>query len=113
MKKREFDRAAIAFKTTRERGGQLVETIAELTRAYDTEVSRPPLVIGGSGQRVLRLDTRHADIVSLTGTAFDPCGRAMSYLSAREIDQRVALVDAELRARGRAEVRRNVIVLRT
>jgi probable F420-dependent oxidoreductase len=112
-KKREFDQAALPFKTPGERVGQLAETIAELTRAYGIEGRRPPLVIGGSGERVLRLAARHADIVSFAGTAFDPRGRGMSYLSAREMDQRVALVDTELCARGRAEVRRNVIVLRT
>ena len=36
-KKREFDQAALPFKTPGERVGQLAETIAELTRAYGTE----------------------------------------------------------------------------
>jgi probable F420-dependent oxidoreductase len=111
--RREFDQAGIPFEPAARRVGRLAETVAELGRACDPPAGRPPLLIGGSGDRVLRLAARHADIVSFSGTMFDPQGWGMAYLTAEEMDERVALVDAELRKLGRAAVQRNIIVLRT
>ncbi|MFV2022887.1 hypothetical protein [Micromonospora sp. LOL_023] len=69
-------------------------------------------MIGGNGDRVLRLAARHADIISFSATAFDVHGRGMYILTERQMAERVALVDAELRHQGREGVQRNVIVLR-
>jgi probable F420-dependent oxidoreductase len=122
-KKREFDQAGIPFEAPGLRVERLIATVEEVVRARRTATGsgsvgattagQPSLMIGGSGNRVLRLAAQHADIVSLSGTAFDPRGRGMTYLTARQMDERVALVDAELRERRRKAVRRNVIVLHT
>ena len=111
-KKHEFDQAGIPFETPGKRVGRLVDTIEELTRAY-AATSMPPLVIGGSGERVLHLAAQHADIVSFAGTAFDPRGRGMAYLTAQQMDKRAAQVNEDLLKLGREKVQRNVIVLRT
>ncbi|RVX38367.1 putative F420-dependent oxidoreductase [Nonomuraea polychroma] len=111
--RREFDQTGIPFESAAKRVDRLAETVAELGRAYHHRTDRPPLLIGGSGDRVLRMAARHADIVSFSGTAFDPQGWGMAYLTAEEVNERVALVDAELGRLGRDDVRRNIIVLRT
>jgi probable F420-dependent oxidoreductase len=111
--RRDFDQARIPFESARVRIDKLAEMINELQRTYPHSAERPPLLIGGSGDRVLRLAAAHADIVSFSGTAFDPKGWGMAYLTARKMDERVALVDAELRKCGRGTVQRNIIVLRT
>lgn len=112
--RREFDRAGIPFQPAAKRVDRLAETVAELNRAYHGQADRPPLLVGGSGDRVLRLAARHADIVSFSGTAFDPQGWGMAYMTAAEMNERVALVDAELRKLGRLKaVQRNINVLRT
>lgn len=110
-KKPEFDQAGIPFEAPGRRVDRLVATLDEVTRVAASD--RPPVMIGGNGDRVLRLAARRADIVSFAGTRFDPQGRGMRYLTERQMDERVALVDAELRAAGRESVRRNIIVLRT
>ncbi|MFE3185958.1 TIGR03621 family F420-dependent LLM class oxidoreductase [Streptomyces violascens] len=110
-KKPEFDQAGIPFEAAGKRVDRLVATLDEVTRVAASD--RPPVMIGGNGDRVLRLAARRADIVSFAGTRFDPQGRGMRYLTERQMDERVALVDAELRAAGRDAVRRNIIVLRT
>ncbi|MDH6622939.1 putative F420-dependent oxidoreductase [Streptomyces sp. LBL] len=118
-KKREFDQAGIPFEAPGKRVDRLVATLDEVTRAWSVPLGgvaapgRPPLMIGGNGDRVLRLAARCADIVSFAGTRFDPQGRGMQFLTEQQMDERVALVDAELRTAGRDAVRRNVIVLRT
>lgn len=111
--RREFDQAGIPFESAAKRVDRLAETVAALGHACHDQADRPPLLIGGAGDRVLRLAARHADIVSFSGTAFDPQGWGMAYLTAGEVDERVALVDAELRRLGRDAVQRNIIVLRT
>ncbi len=118
-KKREFDEAGIPFEAPGKRVDRLVETLDEVTRAWSAPPdgagapARPAVMIGGNGDRVLRLAARRADIVSFAATRFDPQGAGMRFLTERQMDERVALVDAELRAAGREVTRRNVIVLRT
>jgi probable F420-dependent oxidoreductase len=120
-KKSEFDQAGIPFEAPGKRVANLIATLEELVRARvaptgpdrGAVANRPPLMIGGNGDRVLRLAARHADIVSFSATAFDPHGRGMYFLTERQVADRVALVEAELRELGRKEVQRNVIVLRT
>lgn len=111
--RREFDQAGISFESAAKRVDSLVKMVDELGREYHEQAGRPPLLIGGSGDRVLRLAARCADIVSFSGTAFDPQGWGMAYLTAGEVAERVALVDAEVRELDRDAVQRNIIVLRT
>ncbi|MFH9087063.1 TIGR03621 family F420-dependent LLM class oxidoreductase [Streptomyces sp. NPDC017673] len=110
-KKPEFDQAGIPFEAPGRRVDRLVETLDAVTRAAASD--RLPVMIGGNGDRVLRLAARRADIVSFAGTRFDPQGRGMQYLTESQLDGRVALVNAELQAAGREPVHRNIIVLRT
>jgi probable F420-dependent oxidoreductase len=122
-KKSEFRQAGIPFEAPGKRVDRLVATLNEVTRAWNGSPSldadanaapdRPPLMIGGNGDRVLRLAARRADVVSFSGTAFDPQGRGMYFLTEQQMDERVALVNTELRTAGREAVCRNIIVLRT
>ncbi|MEV6858817.1 TIGR03621 family F420-dependent LLM class oxidoreductase [Streptomyces microflavus] len=118
-KKREFDQVGITFEAAGKRVDRLVATLDEVTRAWSAPLpgaaapDRPPVMIGGNGDRVLRLAARSADIVSFAGTRFDPQGRGMQFLTGHQMQDRVALVDAELSEAGRDAVRRNIIVLRT
>jgi len=59
----EFEAAGVPFATPGQRVDHLEHTIAELRRLVDP---MPPLLVGASGQRTLRLAAREADIVGLT-----------------------------------------------
>jgi probable F420-dependent oxidoreductase len=74
---------------------------------------RPPLLLGGNGNRVLRMAARHADVAAFTGAAQAP-GRpdgTLRMLTADELAERVA-AHAEF-ARDRAvQPERNILVQR-
>ncbi|GAA3613922.1 TIGR03621 family F420-dependent LLM class oxidoreductase [Kineosporia mesophila] len=118
-KKRDFDEAGVLFESADRRVDRLEMTLQELDRARTTAVTagQPdpvgPLMVGGNGDRVLRLAAGHAAIVSFAGTRFDPAGRGMIYQTAERLDERVALVDAAVSAAQRERPEYNVIVLRT
>jgi probable F420-dependent oxidoreductase len=113
----EFDEAGIAWRPFGARAGRLEETIEELRRrfaadgypeqaalrdAFGVPVLRPvqrrgfgghgpPLIVGGTGERVLRIAAAHADIVSIAG-AFQVGGQppgTMRIGTATEADERV------------------------
>jgi probable F420-dependent oxidoreductase len=113
----EFDEAGIAWLPFGARAGRLEETIEELGRRFATDghpeqaalrdtfgvpvlrpVQRrgfggygPPLIVGGTGDRVLRIAAAHADIVSIAG-AFQISGQPPGTLrigTATEADERV------------------------
>ncbi|WP_326812240.1 TIGR03621 family F420-dependent LLM class oxidoreductase [Streptomyces scopuliridis] len=92
----EHERAGLEFLPPGERVGHLIRTVTELDRLLGDEVElprpvqlpRPPLLIGGNGDRVLRLAAEHAEIAAFTG------GRATKeggprVLAARELAERV------------------------
>lgn len=116
----EFDEAGIAWQGFSGRAGRLEETVTELGRlfaadgfaqqaamreAYGTPVLRPvqrtgfggwgpPLIVGGTGDRILAIAARHADVVSVAG-AYQIEGRppgAFRIGTASEIGERVAFV---------------------
>jgi probable F420-dependent oxidoreductase len=70
---------------------------------------RPPLLIGGHGDRVLRLAARRAQIVSFTGAGFRPEYGRTALANAAEILQKVKLVRAEAGQRA-AGLELNVLV---
>lgn len=83
----EFDEAGIDWKPFSTRADQLATTITELERFFTTDFeplpegalpprpvqrrgfggSGPPLLVGGTGDRILRIAAAHADIVSVAG----------------------------------------------
>ncbi len=75
--KSEFDDAGIPWFNHQERVERLERCIGELDRLFAQDgqlplphqVPRPPLLIGGHGERALDLAARHADIVGFTGAS--------------------------------------------
>ncbi|MBB4930737.1 putative F420-dependent oxidoreductase [Lipingzhangella halophila] len=73
--KSEFDAAGIPWHPYPERIDRLERCIGELDRLFAEDgqqplphqVPRPPLLIGGHGERILDLAARHADIIGFTG----------------------------------------------
>ncbi|MEV4051041.1 TIGR03621 family F420-dependent LLM class oxidoreductase [Amycolatopsis sp. NPDC049688] len=64
----EFEAAGIDWGTPGRRFGRLVDVVAEIERAF-TDRPRPPLLLGGRGDRMLTFAAAHADTIALTGTA--------------------------------------------
>jgi len=67
--KAEFDAAGIAFHPFDDRRRALLAAIEQIDELITAEgdIERPPLLIGGTGERVLRLAAQRADIVSFAG----------------------------------------------
>ncbi|MFF4506858.1 LLM class F420-dependent oxidoreductase [Streptomyces sp. NPDC001401] len=83
----ELEAAGLPFGSARERVDHLQRTVEELAHT-----SRVPLMIGGNGDRVLRLAAEHADIAAFGGAYADPqstTGRLIP-VTAEQLDERVA-----------------------
>ncbi|WP_330456486.1 LLM class F420-dependent oxidoreductase [Streptomyces sp. NBC_00820] len=95
----EHKAAGLPYGSPRERVDHLRRTVAELDRLLGDEEYRPrpaqrrvPLLIGGDGERTLRLSAGHADVVGFTGLRMTP-GTTTGKLEpvpAGELDRRVA-----------------------
>ncbi|QDQ10187.1 TIGR03621 family F420-dependent LLM class oxidoreductase [Streptomyces spectabilis] len=96
----EFDAAGLPWPTAGERVSHLVRTIEEVDRLLTSpehrpeprQRPRPPLLVGGDGDRVLKVIAEHADIAAFTGTRGvpgDPDGR-LTVLTAEAVGERVA-----------------------
>ncbi|MFB7218953.1 LLM class F420-dependent oxidoreductase [Streptomyces sp. NPDC056227] len=93
----EHDRAGIEFLSPGGRVDHLRHTVEEVDRLLrdDTRLPRsaqkprPPLLIGGNGDRVLRLAAQFAEIVAFTGAVGDRNG-TLTPLTAEQLDERVA-----------------------
>ncbi|MDT3400006.1 TIGR03621 family F420-dependent LLM class oxidoreductase [Streptomyces sp. B1866] len=110
----EHDTAGLPFGSPRERVDHLERTIATVRRLLEdpehlpraARGTCPPLVLGGNGDRVLRLAARHADVAAFTGAVQVPGdpgdpGGGMRLLGADALEQRVAAYrrfEAEARA---------------
>jgi probable F420-dependent oxidoreductase len=96
----EHEAAGLPFGTPAQRVAHLRHTVEELERLagaadfapHPVQTPRPPLLIGGNGNRVLELAAGHADIVAFTSAAADPAEPSgiPRALSAEELDERVA-----------------------
>jgi probable F420-dependent oxidoreductase len=64
----EFEAAGIDWGTPGRRFRRLVDVVTEIERAF-TGRPRPPLLLGGRGDRMLTFAAAHADTIALTGTA--------------------------------------------
>ncbi|GGV49862.1 TIGR03621 family F420-dependent LLM class oxidoreductase [Streptomyces spectabilis] len=98
--KSEFDAAGLPWPTAGARLSHLARTIEELDRLLAStehrpeprQRPRPPLLVGGNGDRVLKVIAEHADIAAFTGTRTvpgDPDGK-LAVLTAEAVDERVA-----------------------
>ncbi|MBT2420512.1 LLM class F420-dependent oxidoreductase [Streptomyces sp. ISL-22] len=96
----EHDSAGLPFGTPGERVDHLRRTVEELERLLGSPDHQPrpvqeprvPLLIGGNGDRVLRLAAEHADIAAFGGAYPDPrstTGRLLP-ITAEQFDERVA-----------------------
>ncbi|MFI1483818.1 LLM class F420-dependent oxidoreductase [Streptomyces sp. NPDC020747] len=103
----EHETAGLPWGSPGERVDHLRRTVEELGRILDSEGQQPrpvqervPLLIGGNGDRMLRLTAEHADIAAFTA-ARTRDGGALEPLAAEELGERVALY--RKLAAGRAE----------
>ncbi|MET9524037.1 LLM class F420-dependent oxidoreductase [Streptomyces coeruleorubidus] len=97
----EHETAGLPFGSPGERVGHLRRTVEELKRLLGSDEHQPqaaqrprvPLLIGGNGDRMLRLSAEHADIAAFTGARTVPGSTTgqLSPITADELDERVAL----------------------
>ncbi|MGQ4482442.1 LLM class F420-dependent oxidoreductase [Streptomyces sp. SAS_276] len=88
----EHDTAGLPFGSPGERVDHLRRTVQELERILGAENRRVPLLLGGNGDRMLRLTAEHADIAAFTGASLEPgstTGR-LAPVDAAGFGQRVA-----------------------
>ncbi|MEU1402942.1 LLM class F420-dependent oxidoreductase [Streptomyces sp. NPDC005728] len=106
----EHEAAGLPYGSARERVDHLRHTVEELDRLLGSPEYRPrpaqdrvPLLLGGNGNRMLRLAAEHADVVGFTGARLVPGSTTgkLEPVDAEEVDERVARY-RELAA-GRAE----------
>ncbi|EFL30615.1 luciferase [Streptomyces viridochromogenes DSM 40736] len=95
----EHETAGLPFGSPGERVDHLRRTVKELERLLGSKEHQPqptqrprvPLLIGGNGDRILRLSAEHADIASFTGARTAPGSTTgqLTPISADELDERV------------------------
>ncbi|MFF8642872.1 TIGR03621 family F420-dependent LLM class oxidoreductase [Streptomyces sp. NPDC015345] len=96
----EHDAAGLSWGSPGERVDHLRRTVEELDKLLGSDEHqpqpvqrpRPPLLIGGNGDRMLELTAEHADIAAFTGAKAVPgdTGGKMLHLTPEELDERVA-----------------------
>jgi probable F420-dependent oxidoreductase len=87
----EFEEAGLAWPSAGERVSHLERTAAAIL-AKESEM---PLLIGGNGDRVLRLAAKHAHTVAFAGLKVVPGEPPLEFLLAHEVLERVEFVHAE------------------
>ncbi|MEU6179927.1 LLM class F420-dependent oxidoreductase [Streptomyces coeruleorubidus] len=96
----EHETAGLPFGSPGERVDHLRRTVEELKRLLGSGEHQPqaaqrprvPLLIGGNGDRMLRLSAEHADIAAFTGARTVPGSTSgqLTPITADELDERVA-----------------------
>ena len=126
----EFDAAGIPWASFGARVHTLEKTITELRRFFSTDLaelpggkaprpmqrigferSGPPLIVGGTGDRVLTVAARHADIIGVAG-AYQVAGKppgTFRLATAAETDERMRFVRAQAGER-RARIEWHLLV---
>lgn len=111
----EFDAAGIEFRPAGRRVDHLAATVAQVTELLADQDHRPrpvqprvPVLLGGNGNRVLRMAAEQADIVGFTAARTGPDGD-LQPLSAPDFDERVAFARAAAGSRA-AEVEWNLLL---
>jgi probable F420-dependent oxidoreductase len=87
----EFEEAGLGWPSAGERVSHLERTAAAIL-AGEPEM---PLLIGGNGDRVLRLAAKHAHTVAFAGLKVVPGEPPLEFLLAHEVLERVEFVHAE------------------
>lgn len=115
----EFDTAGLEWGTAATRVNRLADTATSLRTlladpralGFPAPATPPPLLIGGNGDRVLRLAARHADIVSFSGATLAPNSArgTLRLIGADAMDERVAYFTTHAGPRA-ATVERNTLV---
>ncbi|WP_261567927.1 TIGR03621 family F420-dependent LLM class oxidoreductase [Frankia gtarii] len=113
----EFAAAGIPFGTAKDRVDTLERVIDAVYEALadPAVVPRPvqqpvPLVVGGNGDRMLRLAARRADIAAFSAAAFDPANPSnLRPLSGEAFAERIAFFDRVAGDRA-GEVERNLLL---
>jgi probable F420-dependent oxidoreductase len=87
----EYDTAGLPYGSPRERVDHLRRTAEELGRLLGAEEHLVPLLIGGDGERMLRITAEHADIAAFTGLRLVPGSTTgqLAPVPAQELDERV------------------------
>ncbi|MET9679982.1 LLM class F420-dependent oxidoreductase [Streptomyces coeruleorubidus] len=96
----EHETAGLPFGSPGERVDHLRRTVEEVKRLLGSDEHQPqaaqrpwvPLLIGGNGDRMLRLSAEHADIAAFTGARAVPGSTTgqLTPITADELDERVA-----------------------
>ncbi|WP_328441750.1 LLM class F420-dependent oxidoreductase [Streptomyces sp. NBC_00444] len=88
----EHEAAGLPYGTPRARVDHLQHTVEELDRLLDAD-ARVPLMIGGNGDRMMRMTAEHADIAAFTAARAVPGSTTGQLLpiSPEDLDGRVAL----------------------
>ncbi len=87
----EFAEAGIEFGSPGSRVDRLDRALDEIHAAF-RERHRPPLLVGGHGNRVLGIAARKAEIVSFVGAKFQPKYGRMTIATAQQMLERVSYV---------------------
>jgi probable F420-dependent oxidoreductase len=112
----EFEQVGVPWGTAGERVDRLTGTLAELSRlageprplGWPRKPPAPPMLIGGHGDRVLRLAARHADTVAFSGAVMS-ASAPPRLVDADAFAERVAFFDAAAGERA-AAIERNILV---
>lgn len=90
----EHDTAGLPYGSPKERVDHLRRTVEELDQLLGGGADRPrvPLLLGGDGDRMLRLTARHADIAAFTGLRLVPGSTTgeLTPITAGQVGERVA-----------------------
>ncbi|VVJ23376.1 Uncharacterised protein [Amycolatopsis camponoti] len=94
----EFEAAGIDWGTPGRRFTRVVDVVTEIERAF-TGRPRPPLLLGGRGDRMLTFAAAHADTIALTGTAPGASEGRLALAGAAALAERAGFVKRVLGGR--------------
>nr|CEL16630.1 putative Rif11 homolog [Kibdelosporangium sp. MJ126-NF4] len=89
----EFEEAGLDWPSAGERVTHLIDTVHKIRAESEKLGQSLPIVVGGHGDRVLRLAAEHADTVAFAGLKAVPSGNSpLTFITADELDERVTFV---------------------
>jgi len=114
----EFEQVGVSWGTAGERVGHLASTLAQLSQitgqpwplGWPCRPAAPPVLIGGHGDRVLRLAAQYSDTVAFSG-ALMSADTPPRLVDADALAERVAFFEAAAGERA-AHIERNILVQR-